>query len=209
MTLVSSIIIGIVALVLISILLSINVKSYGSEKQSRQIENNKNRLSYNDIGFTIDSPLMQEKTIIGWSQIEAIFLMNSAPLDGEYFNFQYILFAKNPIVTIPYENQKWYNKLFPPRTDRSEVSRILIDDHRNIDFHSFFPAAKMHLNNVNNNIATYLNLKFGNKISKLTFIKSDNNLEKPINNLGFYCVFDKQNKIQNSTLTDYRKNAVL
>lgn len=209
LTIVSSIVIGIIDLVLIIVFFSINIKNYGSEKQTYQSENCKNKLSSNDIGFTIDSPLMQEKTNVAWCQIEAIFLINSAPLDGEYFNFQYIIFAKNPITILPYENQKWYNKLFPPRTDYSEMSRILIDDYRNIDFHDFFPMAKIHLSNVNDNIPKYLNFKFGNNISELILFKSSNNIEKSINNLGFYCVFDRKTNIQNNILNDYRKNATL
>lgn len=210
LTVVSSIVIGAITLVLITVLASFNVKTYGSVEQFEKSEISKNRLYFYDGEFVIDSPLLQEKKIVEWKQVEAVFLMNSAPLDGEYFNFQYIIFAKTPVKTVRYKNQKWYNKILPAHTDRAEVTIIRIDDYRNIDFHSFFPMANKHLDYVNNNIAKYLNLKFGNDVTKQNFNQNQSSsTANTINNLGFYKVFDRNNAIEDSTLFDYRINSDL
>ena len=104
------ILVSTIILILAFIIYTINFGIPTSNKVINEIESNKKSLSYSNEHFTINIPILEKKLKIYWDSIEAIFLLNKPPLDGEYHNFEYIIILNKEPEIILYSNQKLFNK---------------------------------------------------------------------------------------------------
>src|SRR6478752_5113042 len=97
-----------------------------------EINKYKRRIYYSDQYFTVDYPYLQQKEIIYWESVEAIFLSNRIPLDGEYHNFEYSIFLNFEPQVLKYEIQNWLNRssIFP-KPKRRGLPIITIKDDDN------------------------------------------------------------------------------
>ncbi|WP_123942187.1 hypothetical protein [Chryseobacterium sp. G0186] len=195
-----------VSLLLLFILYSINKGIPSSHRVISTIEESKDRLEFNDGAFIIDSPLLQQKQIIEWKAVEAIYCLNMIPLDGTYHNFEYSFFLNKPPVIVKYSNLKWYNRLFS--SSESHSFEVKIDDYNNIDFNKIHQATNTFLLKKETSSA-YLHKKFGNNIRSvkkndtITSFSSD----KPLKTFELYQIYDRGNTTQNDKLKEYRDNA--
>lgn len=203
---------GIIALVLIVIVLafllySINFGISVSKKTTKKINDTKKRLAYTESKVIIDVPILEKKTELFWNTIEAIFLLNKPPLDGEYHNFEYTIILNSEPITVPYDVQSWYNKVsILPKPKKKGLPIIKINDDSNSDFHTFNEAIHKYLKNINEDSSNYLKLKFGNKIENIkTTTKTKMVLEKPIKTFGFYVIFDRGNDLNDERLHRFRQ----
>ncbi|MDR7211478.1 hypothetical protein [Flavobacterium piscis] len=192
------------------IMYSINFGIPTSNKINNKIEEQKKSLVYTNEKIIIINPILEKKTIIYWKNIEAIFLLNKSPLDGEYHNFEYIIILNREPENIKYEFQKWYNKLrmfnFSSKSKENQLPIIKINDYNNKDFNTFKDAVNKYLLNVNETSSDYFKLKFGNKVeeskignTKITKIKN------PIKTIGFYEIFDHGNDLNDKKVIEYRE----
>ncbi|MCL1668193.1 hypothetical protein M2T82_08995 [Elizabethkingia ursingii] len=184
-------------LLLLFILYSINKGIPSSHKVMSTIEKNKDRLEFNESGFIVNSPVMQYRQIIEWHMIEAIYCLNTIPLDGTYHNFEYSIFLSQPAKTVKYSNLSWYNKLFASQSNSLEIK---INDYSNIDFNKLHPAIEKYLLK-EEIMPEYLQKKFGNDSLPKDLIK------KSIKAFGLYKVYDIGNSTHNEKLKEYRANA--
>jgi hypothetical protein len=185
------------------------IDSFFNIRKSQTIEEfnkYKNKLSYNDEGFTIHT--YSYDLIVKWDMIEAIFLINSPPGDGEYHNKQYRIILNKEPVTIEKRQPKWYDKILPS-PKKEKYPEIRIDDYYNIHFTTFHPAVGKYL--ITGKISSeYLNKKFGNDVR---YIQKDKNTiigvpaYKPVKIMGFYAIFDRGNDIIDERLMQYRNSS--
>lgn len=196
-----------VSLLLLFILYSINKGIPSSHKVISKIEENKDRLEFNERALIIDSPILQQKQIIEWKTVEAIYCLNMIPLEGTYHNFEYSFFLNKPPVIEKYSNLKWYNTLFS--SSESHSFEVKIDDYNNnIDFNKIHQAADKFLLKKETPSA-YLHKKFGNKVRSVkendtvTSFSSDN----PLKTFELYQIYDRGTITQNDKLKEYRDNA--
>lgn len=173
------------------------------------VKETKNYCEYCNKGFTIVNLLLERKTFISWSSIEAIFLSNNPPGDGDYHNFEYsIILNKEPVET-NFENQKWYNKIFKfSKTKKNQLPLIRINDYWYKDFKTFGPAIEKYLIETNSHLNEYLEYKFGNKVKPekkngVTYFKS----EEPLKQFGFYKIFDRNNNLNDNRLKQFREDS--
>lgn len=201
------IIISGILIIILYIMYTINFGIPMSDKTGKKIEEKKRRLAYTEKTITIDIPILEKKVIIYWDNIEAIFLLNKPPLDGEYHNFEYSIILNSEPNTVKYNIQSWYNRIsLFPEPKRKGLPIIRINDDNNIDFHTFNEAINKYLVKVNLETSSYLKLKFGNKIQN---IKSENTTKKIIDEqlktFGFYKIFDRENNLNDYNLNTFRK----
>jgi hypothetical protein len=169
----------------------------------------KSYCEYSNEGFTIVDVLLEKNFFISWTSVEVIFLSNRPPGDGEYHNFEYsIILNKEPIET-NFENQKWYNKIFKlSKTKNNQLPLIRINDYWHKDFKTFAPAIEQYLVNTHSHLNEFLENKFGNKTiaerkNGITYLKS----EKPLKQFGFYKIFDRNNKLKDNRLEQFREDS--
>jgi hypothetical protein len=199
-----------IVLFLVFIMYSINFGIPTSDKTNKKIEEQKKSLVYTNDKIIINNPVLERKTIIYWNCIEAIFLLNKPPLDGEYHNFEYIIILNREPENIKYVFQKWYNKFFPfnfsSKLNGKNLTVIKINDHNNKDFNTFKDAVNKYLLNMNESSVDYFKLSFGNKVeeNKLGNTKRMR-MEKPIKTIGFYEIFDLGNDLQDEKVIEYRE----
>lgn len=178
------------------------VLSFGisiSEKKLKKIEQSKNHLSYNSQDFTIDSPLTETKKVISWASVEAVFLNNRPPLEGEYHNFEYVVVLNSEPILKKYKNQSWYNVAFSgDEKIKKKLPIIYIRDDSNTGFNNFKEALKKNLTVDEDKLDIALKLKFGNKINE----SSDS-----ITTMAFYKIFDKNNPFEDEALAKFRKES--
>lgn len=180
-----------------------------SEKTAKRINDSKEKIHYTEEKITIDVPVSEEKIVVFWTDIEAIFLLNKPPLDGEYHNFEYLIILNSKPIVIKYDVQSWYNKIFfLPEPKKKSLPIIKINDYSNIDFYTFNEAINKYLAKVNPETHSYLKLKFGNKVQN---IKSGNTTKKviddPLKTFGFCKIFDRENNLNDYNLNTFRKEA--
>lgn len=198
-------------IVLIVIAVSIFVfissfKNIGKFKTENEANKYKGKLVYNDDSYTI---ITYSKDItVPWNAIEAIFLINSPPLDGEYHNKEFRIFLNREPVIINKRPLKWYDSVLPT-PKKEEYPMIKIDDYYNIDFDTFLPSIERFLM-IKNIPSTFLNGTFGNQVD---YVKKENTtIGVPHNKLlmttGFYVLFDKGSH-SDFELKEYRKNATI
>ncbi|WP_161794136.1 hypothetical protein [Flavobacterium sp. 316] len=199
------IIVSAIILILAFIIYTINFGIPTSDKIINKIESNKESLSYSKEYFIINIPILEKKLKINWESIEAIFLLNKPPLDGEYHNFEYIIIMNKDPEIMMYNNQKWYNRynllsVFP-KSNKKKLPCVKINDYSNKNFNTFKDAIDKYLVKTKD----YLNLKFGNETKEVI---SGNikivTLKSPIKTFGFYKVFDLGNDLKDEKLIEYR-----
>lgn len=201
---------ALVALFLFFIMYSLNFGISLSEKKVDEVEKDKNHLSYTTSEFIIDHPLTQRKEIVKWKTVEAVFLNNRPPLEGEYHNFEYAIVLNSNPIEEKYQNQSWYNKLFPDSNkNENKLPIIYIRDDSNADFYSFKDALAKNLNINENYLSQVLDMKFGNKTE--TIKTGDTFIEKPVNEIlktvGFYTIFDRGNSFEDTALKKFREES--
>lgn len=204
---ISIIIVSAVVLILLFVIYTINFGIPTSNKIINKIKLNKKSLSYSKENFIINIPILEKKLKIYWKSIEAIFLLNKPPLDGEYHNFEYIIIMNKEPEIIMYNNQKWYNRFnllsIFPKSKQKKLPCVKINDYSNKDFNTFNDAVDKYL--MNKNTKDYLIQKFGNQINeeKLKNIKITT-LKNPIKTIGFHEIFDLGNDLKDEKIIEYR-----
>ncbi|MGU3375982.1 hypothetical protein [Chryseobacterium sp. M5A1_1a] len=195
-----------VSLLLLFILYSLNKGIPSSHKVLNKIEESKDRLEFNENELIIDSPILEQKQIIDWKTVEAIFCLNMIPLDGTYHNFEYSFFLNQPPKIEKYSNLKWYNKLF--LSSKSSSFEIKIDDYNNIDFNKLHQSADKYLLKKETS-SEYLHKKFGNNIRsvKEKDTVTSFSADKPLKTFELYQIYDRGNTTHNNKLKEYRDNA--
>ena len=179
-----------------------------SKGQSLENKNkNKDRLEYFEENMTIDYHYLQIKEIIKWNSIEAIFLSNRPPGDGEYHNFEYTVILNSEPEEVKYEIQSWFNKLTVfPKQKKNGLPIVRIKDDTNIHFQTFNDAISKYLININIESDNYLNLKFGNEME---YKKNGNSIKatisSPMKSIGFYKIFDRENDLNDENLNRFRE----
>ena len=197
-----------IALFLLFILYSINKESISrSDKISYNTEKYKGKLVYNDDSFIIKT--YSYDSVIKWIDVEAIFLISSPPLDGEYHNKEYIIILNKDPLCIRNFPQKWYDRLLP-NSKKEKYPMIKIDDYSNVDFDTFYGSIEKYLN-IEKKTSNFQFEKFFGNESKIIKKNGNTNVsiptQKPRNTLRFYKIFDKENSINDSRLIEYRNNA--
>jgi hypothetical protein len=166
------IIISTIVIIVLYIIHTINSGISISKKAAKKIENSKEKLKYTEEKITIDVPILEEKIILFWNNIEAVFLLNKPPLDGEYHNFEYLIILDYEPNIAKYDIQSWYNKIsILPKPKNKGLPIIKINDHSNKDFFTFNEAIYKYLAKVNQESSNNLKLKFGNEVENLKIRK--------------------------------------
>lgn len=198
---------SIIIIFLLFILYTLNFGISISKKTAKSIEDTKNRPSYSEDKITIDIPILEKTIVLYWDYIEAIFLLNKPPLDGEYHNFEYSIILNSQPTMIPYNIQSWYNKTsILSKTKSKGLPLIKINDYSNVDFHTFNESINKYLLNANKDSSKYLKLKFGNEIQNIKSINETKVvIEKPLKTIGFYKIFDRENKLSDDRLNMFRQ----
>jgi hypothetical protein len=173
---------------LIFILYIINKRTPSSvlSDKTHDLHQYKAKLAYHQNSFTIAS--YSQDIIISWNSIEAIFLINAQPLDGEYHHKEYRIFLNTEPETIRKRPLSWYHKILP-EPKKEQFPMIKIDDYYNIDFETFYPSAERFL--MDKNTVSYF------RENKNKLITS-----------GFQIIFDKGTPTDNGLLKDYRIQTV-
>lgn len=168
-----------ISLFLIFILYTIN-KGVPTSNRTGEINQYKAKLLYHQDYFTIVTHTQNQ--VIYWRDIEAIFLINSSPLDGEYHTMEYRIFLNKKPETVTKQPLQWYDKIFPePKQEKFPM--VKIDDHYHFDFNTFYPS-----------------------LEKLLFTKTaDIPYNKELKTTGFYKIFDKGTFADSGSLKDYRE----
>ena len=66
---------------------------------------------FNENKFRTYSPGSEKCTVILWKTVEAIFLSNQTPRDGDYHNFKYTFILNKEPKIVKNENQSWFNRI--------------------------------------------------------------------------------------------------
>ncbi|MCT4287235.1 hypothetical protein [Elizabethkingia anophelis] len=199
------------ASVLLNILLfftlySINKGIPSSHKTITSIENNKDRLEFNERELIINSAVLEHKQIVVWNNIEAIYCLNIIPLEGTYHNFEYSIFLNQPARIVKYSNLSWYNRLFSSENNSLEIK---VNDYNNIDFNKLHMAIEKYL--INGKITQdYLHKNFGNDICPVGGSNTSTNFQanKLLNIYKLYKIYDNGNNTNNEKLKEYRTTAI-
>lgn len=170
-----------ISFLLLFILYTIN-KGVPTSNHTEEINQYKATFLYHQDYFTIVS--YSQDQIIYWRDIEAIFLINSLPLDGEYHTMEYRIFLNKKPETIRKQPLKWYDKILP-QPKQEKFPMIKIDNDYHIDFNTFYPS-----------------------LEKFLFTKTaDISCNKSLKTTGFYKIFDKGTYIDSGNLKEYREQA--
>ncbi|MCW2259846.1 MULTISPECIES: hypothetical protein [Sphingobacterium] len=179
------------------------IRIFKTEKEANKY---KGKLSYNNDAYTVIT--YSKDIVVSWNSVEAIFYINSPPLDGEYHNKEYRIFLNNDPVIINKRPLKWYDTILPS-PKKEEYPMIKIDDYYNIDFDTFLPSIERFLM-IKNIPPGFLNGKFGNQVDYAKKEKAV--IGVPHNKLlmttGFYVLYDKGSH-SDFELKEYRKNATI
>lgn len=202
-------VIGVIVLSCLALLLGYIAYSlnFGILVSTKQLGILKDQLSYSDQGFILYHSLLEYNEIVPWESVEAIFLSNRIPLEGEYHNFEYLIFLNTAPTINKSSHQSWFNRILP--LPKVKKGMIQIDDHRNIDFYKFKEAISKHLVK-NNKLEYYLGLKFGNETHKSSTDKSSTEASLvTLKSFGFYKIFDRGSNLGNEMLTRCRQDSSL
>lgn len=164
-----------------------------SVKQQKQIEDNRNKLTYSSKGLIIEMPLFDKNCFIDWRSIDAVIYYNYfVSSDFTIYNEGYTFYLNTIPVYIKYEKEWWLNKLFP-KDSRSKIIDIKNDTR--------------HFSEIPNVLHDYLNLEVeidfkdpmkGTLISRHTYQNRNKSTIverwKPINNEAEQIVFDRYNR---------------
>ncbi|MBP2616461.1 hypothetical protein [Chryseobacterium jejuense] len=193
-----------VSFLLFFILYTIN-KGIPTSSNTDEINKYKAKLLYHQDCFTVVT--YTQDLIIDWRGIEAIFFINSPPLDGEYHTMEYRIFLNKKPEVIRKLPLRWYDKILPePKQEKFPM--IKIDDYYHIDFNTFYPSLEKFF--LTEKISSdFLNGKFGNEVK---YTQKENKTigvpyNKQLKTTGFYKIFDKGTYTDSGSLKDYREQA--
>ncbi|KUJ63473.1 hypothetical protein AR687_01930 [Flavobacteriaceae bacterium CRH] len=197
-----------ISLLLLFLLFFVDAFVYLGKGQTwEEYAKHKDKLTYNENEFIIDNVQLQYKEVITWESVEAIYLFNNPPGDGEYHNYEYSIVLNNLPEKIVYEKRTKYKKHIEsllPKTEKKGLPIIRINDYRNLNFNTFENAIKTNLTNIN--LDLNYNLKFGNKLllNKITNTTTPLN-QQNLKKIGFYQIFDRGNNLNDYTINTFRK----
>ena len=145
--------------------------------------NNKAKLSFSNKGFIIHT--RNNDKLIKWENIELIFLINSVPLDGEYYNKEFRIYLNTEPIYLKPEKKSYLEKIFPPPNRKYPLVRI--DDYYFINFTTFYSEISNHL--------------IKNKIS-------DKIVNEPLKTLKIHLLYDKGSFINDQQINNIKSQAI-
>ena len=163
------------------------------------------RISHNDSSFTLH--LSSYDLIIKWDEVEAIFMANFPPTEGDNHTMEYRLILNKEPLEIRKDKNTWLDNFlsFP----KEKYPLVIIDNYnyRSTDFYNFHILVKKYLIR-EKNIKIDISPKrfFGNKVEIIK--NKDSIIMTPSGKIrveGFQLVFDRGNDIKDKRLLEYRK----
>lgn len=163
------------------------------------------RISHNDSFFTLH--LSSYDLIIKWDEVEAIFMANFPPAEGDNHTIEYRLILNKEPLEIRKEKNTWLDNFlsFP----KEKYPLVIIDNYNycSIDFYNFHILVKKYLIR-EKNIEIDISPKkfFGNKVEIVK--NKDSIIMTPSGKIrveGFQLVFDRGSDIKDKRILEYRK----
>ncbi|WP_404981472.1 hypothetical protein [Capnocytophaga granulosa] len=163
------------------------------------------RISHNDSFFTLH--LSSCDLIIKWDEVEAIFMANFPPTEGDNHTMEYRLILNKEPLEIRKDKNTWLDNFlsFP----KEKYPLVIIDNYNycSTDFYNFHILVKKYLIR-EKNIETDISPKrfFGNKVEIIK--NKDSIIMTPSGKVrveGIQLVFDRGNDIKDKRLLEYRK----
>ena len=163
------------------------------------------KISHNDSSFTLH--LSSYDLIIKWNEVEAIFMANFPPAEGDNHTMEYRLILNKEPLEIRKDKNTWLDNFlsFP----KEKYPLVIIDNYnyRSTDFYNFHILVKKYLIR-EKNIKIDISPKrfFGNKVEIIK--NKDSIIMTPSGKIrveGFQLVFDRGNDIKDKRLLEYRK----
>lgn len=194
-----------IILIIMVVFIFIHFSSFvniGKFQTKGEINKYRGKILYNNESFTIIT--YSRDFIINWNTIEAIFFINTPPLDGEYHNKEFRIFLSREPLILNKRKLKWYDKILP-KPKKEEYPMVKIDDYYNIDFDTFYPSIEKFL--ISEKIPSkFLNGKFGNEVD---YIQKGNTIidflsKYSLITMDFHKIFDKGSHVDDGTLKEYR-----
>lgn len=163
------------------------------------------RISHNDSFFTLH--LSSCDLIIKWDEVEAIFMANFPPTEGDNHTMEYRLILNKEPLEIKKDKNTWLDNFlsFP----KEKYPLVIIDNYNycSTDFYNFHILVKKYLIR-EKNIEIDISPKrfFGNKVEIIK--NKDSIMMTPSGKIsveGIQLVFDRGNDIKDKRLLEYRK----
>lgn len=163
------------------------------------------RISHNDSFFTLH--LSSYDLIIKWDEVEAIFMANFPPAEGDNHTIEYRLILNKEPLEIRKDKNTWLDNFlsFP----KEKYPLVIIDNYNycSIDFYNFHILVKKYLIR-EKNIEIDISPKkfFGNKVEIVK--NKDSIIMTPSGKIrveGFQLVFDRGSDIKDKRILEYRK----
>ena len=163
------------------------------------------RISHNDSFFTLH--LSSCDLIIKWDEVEAIFMANFPPTEGDNHTMEYRLILNKEPLEIKKDKNTWLDNFlsFP----KEKYPLVIIDNYNycSTDFYNFHILVKKYLIR-GKNIEIDISPKrfFGNKVEIIK--NKDSIMMTPSGKIsveGIQLVFDRGNDIKDKRLLEYRK----
>lgn len=163
------------------------------------------RISHNDSFFTLH--LSSYDLIIKWDEVEAIFMANFPPAEGDNHTIEYRLILNKEPLEIRKEKNTWLDNFlsFP----KEKYPLVIIDNYNycSTDFYNFHILVKKYLIR-EKNIEIDISPKkfFGNKVEIVK--NKDSIIMTPSGKIrveGFQLVFDRGSDIKDKRILEYRK----
>ena len=163
------------------------------------------RISHNDSFFTLH--LSSCDLIIKWDEVEAIFMANFPPTEGDNHTMEYRLILNKEPLEIRKDKNTWLDNFlsFP----KEKYPLVIIDNYNycSTDFYNFHILVKKYLIR-GKNIEIDISPKrfFGNKVEIIK--NKDSIMMTPSGKIsveGIQLVFDRGNDIKDKRLLEYRK----
>ena len=163
------------------------------------------RISHNDSFFTLH--LSSYDLIIKWDEVEAIFMANFPPTEGDNHTMEYRLILNKEPLEIRKDKNTWLDNFlsFP----KEKYPLVIIDNYNycSTDFYNFHILVKKYLiRGKNIEIDIFPKRFFGNKVEIIK--NKDSTMMTPSGKIsveGIQLVFDRGNDIKDKRLLKYRK----
>ena len=163
------------------------------------------RISHNDSFFTLH--LSSCDLIIKWDEVEAIFMANFPPTEGDNHTMEYRLILNKEPLEIRKDKNTWLDNFlsFP----KEKYPLVIIDNYNycSTDFYNFHILVKKYLiRGKNIEIDIFPKRFFGNKVEIIK--NKDSTMMTPSGKIsveGIQLVFDRGNDIKDKRLLKYRK----
>ena len=163
------------------------------------------RISHNDSFFTLH--LSSCDLIIKWDEVEAIFMSNFPPTEGDNHTMEYRLILNKEPLEIRKDKNTWLDNFlsFP----KEKYPLVIIDNYNycSTDFYNFHILVKKYLiRGKNIEIDIFPKRFFGNKVEIIK--NKDSTMMTPSGKIsveGIQLVFDRGNDIKDKRLLEYRK----